>query len=267
MKILSTIFLLLEGLFSFSQSTGQFQSLINAEKGFAKISREKSTKEAFSTSLSDSGLIFRAGPVLGKKFWQEAEAGTDLLSWEPVFADISSSGDFGYTTGPWEFRANRTDELAAGGGYYVSVWKKEKGEWKVALDIGISHPPATQKEATSFLLKPVVVASVTKSFEQLKNELLDLEQQFINMQNEKGWDAYPEFVTGNTRIYRPGSKPFVNEEQRRQLYLDKEKKFSFEKMNASVASSGDLGYVFGKGTVTITQDGNARSLPANYLRI
>ena len=40
--------------------------MINAEKGFAKISKEKSTKEAFSTSLSDSGLIFQAGPVLGQ---------------------------------------------------------------------------------------------------------------------------------------------------------------------------------------------------------
>ena len=123
MKLLLTIFFSLAGLISFAQSSEQLQSLINAEKGFAKISKEKSTKEAFSTSLSDIDLIFLAGPVLGQKFWHEAEAGTDMLSREPVFADISSSGELGYTIGPWKFRANRTDEKAAVVGYYGEYGK------------------------------------------------------------------------------------------------------------------------------------------------
>ena len=92
--------------------------MINAEKGFAKISKEKSTKEAFSTSLSDSGLIFQAGPVLGQNFCHEAEAGTDMLSRDAVFADISSSDELGNTTRPWEFRPNGIGAKAAGGRHY-----------------------------------------------------------------------------------------------------------------------------------------------------
>ena len=90
MKFLLSFLFFLTALNSFSQSLEQFQSLISAERGFAKISKEKSTKEAFSTSLGDIDLIFLAGPVLGQKLWHEADAGTDMLSTETVFADISS---------------------------------------------------------------------------------------------------------------------------------------------------------------------------------
>ncbi len=133
------IFLLLP-FFSFCQPSKQLQSLIDAEKSFAQTSKAKSTKEAFVSFFSDSGLIFRPGPVLAKKFWQDAKEGSDLLTWEPVFADISFAGDMGYTTGPWEFRSNRGDSVAAATGYFVSVWKREKDQWKVALDMGVSFP-------------------------------------------------------------------------------------------------------------------------------
>ncbi len=106
--------------------------------------------------MSDSGFIFQAGPVLGKKFWQEAEQGTDLLTWEPIFADISSSGDLGYTTGPWEFRTKRDDTNPVAGGYYVSVWKKENNNWKVALDIGISYPLTLSQKETFHFSSPAV---------------------------------------------------------------------------------------------------------------
>ena len=59
-------------LISFAQPDAKLQSLVNAEKSFAQTSKDKSTKEAFSTYMSDSGFIFQAGPVLGKKFWREA---------------------------------------------------------------------------------------------------------------------------------------------------------------------------------------------------
>src|SRR5262245_48043700 len=98
MRAISMVVLLIP-LLSFCQSSKQLQSLIDAERSFAQTSKVKSTREAFVSFLSDSGLIFRPGPILGKKFWQEAKEGSDLLTWEPVFADISYAGDMGYTTG------------------------------------------------------------------------------------------------------------------------------------------------------------------------
>ena len=266
MKLILLICVLLSGSASFTQSSLSLQSLVNAEKAFAQTSKDKSTKEAFSTYMSDSGFIFQSGPLLGKKFWQDAEQGTDLLTWEPVFADISSSDDFGYTTGPWEFRAKRNDTDPAGGGYYVSVWKKEKNEWKVALDIGISYPLALLQKETLHFLSPALASKVNDG-KIFKKELLDKEQEFINAQSKNGWAAYSAFIAGDARIYRPGSFPYINDEQKNKLFSETDKKFSYEKTDAIVASSGDLGYVYGKAIVTITKDGNTKTLNGNYLRI
>ncbi|MGZ8523686.1 MAG: hypothetical protein ACXWV1_04615 [Chitinophagaceae bacterium] len=54
-------------------------------KTFAQTSKDKSIREAFITNFSDSGIIFQAGPILGRKFWQDAEQGTGLVTWKPVF--------------------------------------------------------------------------------------------------------------------------------------------------------------------------------------
>jgi ketosteroid isomerase-like protein len=60
------------------------------------------------------------------------------LSWTPVGADISASGDLGYTYGTFEFSSKDKDGKAiVEHGKYTSIWKKQKdGSWKVVLDMG-----------------------------------------------------------------------------------------------------------------------------------
>jgi ketosteroid isomerase-like protein len=66
------------------------------------------------------------------------------LTWTPVGADMSSSGDLGYTYGTYEFRSLGKDgKPAVSHGKYTSIWKKQKdGSWKVVLDMGNSSPAA-----------------------------------------------------------------------------------------------------------------------------
>ena len=60
------------------------------------------------------------------------------LTWTPVGADISASGDLGYTYGNYEFHAKDKDgKPVVQHGHYTSIWKKQKdGSWKVVLDMG-----------------------------------------------------------------------------------------------------------------------------------
>ena len=57
------------------------------------------------------------------------------LTWAPVGADISASGDLGYT---YEFRSKDKDGKAVvDHGKYTSIWKKQRdSSWKVVLDMG-----------------------------------------------------------------------------------------------------------------------------------
>ena len=64
------------------------------------------------------------------------------LVWTPVYADISASGDLGYTSGTYEFRSRHQDgKTTVEHGKYTSIWKKQKdGGWKVVLDMGNVSP-------------------------------------------------------------------------------------------------------------------------------
>jgi ketosteroid isomerase-like protein len=67
---------------------------------------------------------------------------TNHLTWTPVGADISASGDLGYTYGTYEFRSlDKDGKAVVDRGKYTSIWKKQKdGSWKVVLDMGNSSP-------------------------------------------------------------------------------------------------------------------------------
>jgi ketosteroid isomerase-like protein len=60
------------------------------------------------------------------------------LIWTPVGADVSASGDLGYTYGTFEFRSIAKDgKPVVDRGKYTSIWKKQRdGTWKVVLDMG-----------------------------------------------------------------------------------------------------------------------------------
>jgi ketosteroid isomerase-like protein len=60
------------------------------------------------------------------------------LTWTPVGADISASGDLGYTYGTFEFSSKDKDgKPVVEHGKYTSIWKKQKDRsWKVVLDMG-----------------------------------------------------------------------------------------------------------------------------------
>ena len=64
------------------------------------------------------------------------------LSWAPSYADISASGDLGYTYGTYEFRSRDKDgKPIVSYGKYSTIWKRQKdGSWKVVLDMGNDSP-------------------------------------------------------------------------------------------------------------------------------
>jgi ketosteroid isomerase-like protein len=68
------------------------------------------------------------------------------LIWTPVGADISSSGDLGYTYGNYEFHSKDKDgKPSIDYGKYTSIWKRQAdGSWKVVLDMGNASPAPKQ---------------------------------------------------------------------------------------------------------------------------
>jgi ketosteroid isomerase-like protein len=256
--------LLLPGIV-FAQSPS-LKELVDAERAFAKASQEESTKAAFVTFMHDSGFIFQQEPVKGKAFWSAAPEANDVLSWQPVYASVAASGELGYTSGPWEYRASRADTGAAANGYYVSVWKKEAGTWKVILDIGISFPLKEMSNENFHFQEPKPINAANKRT-ALKEELLQAEQKFIEAQKQQGNTAYSTYLLSTSRVYRPAEFPYLAEKRKEHFLHETDKHFSFSPIDGAIAQSGDLGYVYGKVDIVITKEGSTRSIKGHYLRI
>lgn len=166
---------------SASVSAQQFKnenlnSLVEAEHSFSIMAKEENTRDAFISFLADSAITFGPQPRVGKKYLEMQQPNEGWLYWYPVYTDIAASGDWGFNTGPWEFRQNKNDEKAVAFGQFVSVWKKQNNDkWKVMIDIGISHP---DQDTTQDLKASLI--QLNKSLRKTSaQDILSLEKDFI----------------------------------------------------------------------------------------
>src|SRR3954465_5062670 len=80
------------------------QQLINADKAFSELSRQKGMKYAFLQYIDSAGVLLRKNqyPLAGPKARALLQAVNDssfTLTWEPSAAFIARSGELGYTYG------------------------------------------------------------------------------------------------------------------------------------------------------------------------
>ena len=69
--------------------------LVNAERAFAAAAAETSMRDAFVQHAAEDGVMFTPSAVKVKEYYYGKEPGPALLQWQPVFAEIASSGDLG----------------------------------------------------------------------------------------------------------------------------------------------------------------------------
>jgi len=237
------------------------QSLVDAEWAFINMAREKNTRDAFITFLADSAVTFGAAPRKGKTHLEKQSVDETWLYWEPEYSDIDASGNFGFNTGPWEFRKSRSSGEALAYGHFISVWQKENGAWRVIIDIGIAHTKPEEKKpwsTSSMQLKNL--QGVSKSPMQ---RVIAEEQKFLKEYSAKRVAAYPGFLSSEARIFRHQFQPLSSAEYA--VETPRAKDFRF--MDGNISPSGDLAFVYGQALIEILDNGKPKSLEGNYLRI
>jgi len=118
-------------------------TLKQLEGEFMKAAAEKGSHGYMSYYAEDAVELPNGAPaILGKaniaKGMVFLDDKNNHLTWTPVGADISASGDLGYTYGTFEFRSvDKEGKPTVEHGKYTSIWKLQKdGAWKVVLDMG-----------------------------------------------------------------------------------------------------------------------------------
>lgn len=233
------------------------KGLINAEKQFAWFTATHTVKEGFLAYMDSAGLIFRQGNELNAlEAYRKQPSSPGVLNWTPAFAVISSSGDMGVTTGPYEFMAKSMQDTPVGRGSFCSVWQINKhGEWKNMADLGTSYklvaPPVRQ-------VKEVVQPKQTTdaiSFE----DILVIDKKFNAALQQKNMGMWMQYIASDSWLNIEGELPAIGMLQIADALQKLPGSVQVVAKAGSLSSAKDLAFVY--GTVT---NGASRN---NYLRV
>jgi ketosteroid isomerase-like protein len=127
------------GLFSCTNTDRQSKTeILQAEKDFAAMAKEKGVATAFYTFADTNAVIKRGNQLVKGKgsikefYFQQLQKGD--LQWTPEFVD--ASGELGYTYGPFTYsEKDSTGKAIETKGFFHTVWRKQKdGKWKFVWD-------------------------------------------------------------------------------------------------------------------------------------
>lgn len=111
--------------------------LIEVDRAFSAMSQEQGMKSAFIDYLDSNGTILRSNqmPIVGANaidYLIQQDDTEYTLGWDPRHAEVSESGEMGYTYGIYMMHPKQQDTVYYG--TYTSVWKKQiDGKWKLLL--------------------------------------------------------------------------------------------------------------------------------------
>lgn len=263
---------------SIAQSTrdsSAITSLVNAERSFARTSLEKGARPSFMMFFADDAVVFRPHPVKYKEAMKSVPAPKNpletTLSWEPLYADVSLSGDMGYTTGPSVWIDNTPAKRPTYYGFYFSIWKKQStGEWKVAFDIGVELPGPYNGPRALQLAPPTERRTVEKKMnaEEQRSSLLNAERIFLRAVNKSGASTALDQILGiEPRVHRQKEQPIIGSDSIRAYFISKLYLSTWEPLYCDVAESGDLGYVYGSYEIKGPDDRSAEKEKGYYIRV
>jgi len=221
-------------------------SLVASERAFAALSVARGTQTAFLTFLDDSAVIFRPHPVNGKEWFRRQAPRSTVLDWEPSFAECSSSGDLGYTTGPWRvYRSAKTEDPVAFG-YFISVWGRRGGEgWKVLLDVGTSNPRPGSDSVV--LHRGPLSQGEGAEVGQERDLFENAEHSFIRALGESDLaKAYRGVASPVCRFYRDDHFPALGLDEALQIIGDVRRIPTFTPLLVRASAAGDLAYICGR---------------------
>jgi hypothetical protein len=223
------------------------KSLVDAENAFAALAGQKGIKTAFLSFMDKDAIVFKPEPVRAQEFHESRKDDEALLYWVPEFVQIS--GGLGWTTGPWEYRAEKMQEQPVATGHFITVWKRQKdGSWNWLLDAGISHPMKRGVKPVGVDHVMMIAPRADKAeIERVRKALLAMENAFAKGAR-KTWGDLAYSAGKYARVYRDGS-PILNPNGTAFISMKAVSgEVIFVPDSCGVSESADLAYTYGMGS-------------------
>ena len=251
MKIIS-VFFVAAAFAASSDISPSLAKMADTERAFAKRAQETSVRDSFIEFFADESISFEPDPGPARERLrqqtQAPPAGFQLL-WEPRLGDIGASGDLGYLTGPSE---TIVPGRPVRHGNYFSVWKRQSnGEYRVILDVGGGTPekapyaPGFERAAAVATWKGHELKASSEA------SLLAADKAFSSaVATMAPAAAYAAVMAPTVHFQRMGHMPMRTRDAAIEWLNANVKAWSTEPLKTETAASGDLGYTWGKFSVT-----------------
>lgn len=238
--------------------------LINADRTAAALSKSTTPHEAFMSIIDKESIFYVPSTVNALNYLTNRPNIPDVLNWEPNFAFVSKSMDWGVTSGPMDFQKVGAVKRH---GQYLTVWLRDKkGRWKVHIRAEVENYGKGPKSDLifyepddSWYLKHRSQVRLQQR-EEVVTQSDNLFSTILKANNEA---AFKEFLSDDVRYYYPWQQE-IEGKNNVLAFLKKQRIEIFtEPTDVGRAYSGEYAYTSGTANV-VTKD---KSVKFNYVRI
>lgn len=242
-----------------AQNDSALNEVVATEKAFAAMAAEKGTSAAFVEYAAPEGLVFTQKPVNARELYGKRPANSSLLAWSPNFAGISSTGEFGFTTGNWSFHPKGKTDAPVAFGEFATVWKRQPdGKYRFVVDTGVQHAKYETEipQQTPFLANKKVKNSDGQNWRQLENNFAE------SLRKNGAAKTYEKLLAENSRLLRENHFPFIGRKDALRAVSVEKLTLTTKPINGEL--SGDFAYAYGEYELT---DSSNKIEHGYYLRV
>jgi ketosteroid isomerase-like protein len=241
----------------FSQDAAQ--KIFQTEKAFEKMVSEKGINAGFIEFMAPDGVIFTPDAVNGREVWKKRAASPALLTWNPIWIEVSSNGALAYSIGNGVYRAKGREDAHPSYSHYLSVWSRQpNGEYRAVMDTGIVHdkPASLPTEWKS----PAATGNT-----KLQNSAADHSLYFYSTVDQEGAvKAYKTYLAADAFLMRNGSMPFVGKKAAVEFLESTKPMIKFAKRKTFI-EAGDLAWV--QNLYAITDKSGTEIERGNFIQV
>lgn len=248
----------------FAQLPEKVGGLITADRNAAIISKTQGPYEAFTSIIDKTSSFYVPSEVNAHNYLNNRPNIPDVLTWNPNFALVSRSLEFGVTSGPLEFQKVGAIKRF---GQYLIIWKRDKkGVWKVDLRAEVENYGKGEAKELKYEEPDDSWYLKHRSQVRLKQRediVMSTDKLFSTISKRDTESAYSEFMDDEVRFYYPwqneieGKSNVVNFIKKQRIDIET------EPLKVGRAYSGEYAYSMGSATV----HSKDKAIKFNYVRI
>lgn len=229
--------------------SAELRQVVEAEREFAARAQQVNARQAFVEYFAADAILFTPFATPAFPGLREGEDWSVNIQWRPSAAGISGAGDLGYTTGPSEYRRSPSAP-ATRHGHYTSVWQRQPdGRYRVLIDIGIHHPQPPERiddwvPRVASDDRPPLSAGEQAN---VQADLRAFDARIGRAARDSTATAFAGVLADDARMHLGGHVPALGRPAGLAQLRAAGQTLEWWPEGSAVASSGDLGFVYGRG--------------------